>query len=98
MQLDHQLERDELEHTKKTLSQDIESMITRHKQTREQVEQEIWDKIDKNKEDQKLSFQRVIDNSMKQKSDLTLINNEHSQQSAVKKGLEINLNEKQSDF
>ena len=73
-------------------------MITRHKQTREQVEQEIWDKIDKNKEDQKLSFQRVIDNSMKQKSDLTLINNEHSQQSAVKKGLEINLNEKQSDF
>ena len=35
---DHQLEKDELEHTKKTLSQEIESMITRHKQTREQVE------------------------------------------------------------
>jgi hypothetical protein len=48
---DHQLEKDELEHTKKTLSQEIESMITRHKQTREEVEQEIWDTIDKIKED-----------------------------------------------
>lgn len=63
---DHQLEKDELEHTKKTLSHEIESMITRHKQTREQVEQEIWDTIDKIKEDQKEELARVIDNGMKQ--------------------------------
>lgn len=35
---DHQLEKDELEATKKALSQEIEVMITKHKQTREQVE------------------------------------------------------------
>ena len=71
------MEKDELEHTKKSLSQEIESMITTHKLTREQVEQEIWDTIDKIKEDQKEALARVIDNGMKQKSDLTLINNEH---------------------
>lgn len=76
---DHQLEKDELEQTKKSLSLDIENMITRHKQTREQVEQEIWDTIDKIKEDQKEALARVIDNGMKQKSDLTLINNEFKQ-------------------
>ena len=48
---DHQLEKDQLEHTKKTLSQEIENMITTHKLTREQVEQEIWDTIDKIKEE-----------------------------------------------
>lgn len=48
---DHQLEKDELEQNKKSLSLEIENMITRHKQTREQVEQEIWDTIDKIKED-----------------------------------------------
>ncbi len=77
---DHQLEKDELEHTKKTLSQEIENMIKRHKDTREAVEQEIWDTIDKIKEDQKEALARVIDNGMKQKSDLTLINNEYKQQ------------------
>jgi hypothetical protein len=32
---DHQLEKDELEQNKKSLSLEIENMITRHKQTRE---------------------------------------------------------------
>jgi predicted glycosyl hydrolase (DUF1957 family) len=84
---DHQLEKDELEHTKKTLSQEIESMIKRHKETRELVEQEIWDTIDKIKEDQKEALARVIDNGMKQKSDLTLINNEYKQQRAQREAL-----------
>lgn len=48
---DHQLEKDELEATKKALSQEIEVMITQHKETREKVEQDIWDSIDQLKED-----------------------------------------------
>ena len=95
---DHQLEKDELEHTKKTLSQEIESMITRHKQTREQVEQEIWDTIDKIKEDQKEALARVIDNGMKQKSDLTLINNEFKQQRAQKEALQNEITDMQSEL
>ena len=95
---DHQLEKDELEHTKKTLSHEIESMITRHKQTREQVEQEIWDTIDKIKEDQKEALARVIDNGMKQKSDLTLINNEFKQQRAQKEALQNEITDMQSEL
>ena len=62
---DHQLEKDELEATKKALSQEIEVMITQHKETREKVEQDIWDSIDQLKEDQKEILAKAVDNGMK---------------------------------
>ena len=50
---DHQLERDQLEATKKALSTEIEQLISQHKETRETVEAAIWDSIDKLKEEQR---------------------------------------------
>ena len=88
---DHQLEKDELEATKKALSQEIEVMITQHKETREKVEQDIWDSIDQLKEDQKEILAKAVDNGMKQRGDLTLTNNKFNKEKADKLGRTSNI-------
>jgi len=50
---DHQLEREQLEQTKQSLSSEIQHLISHHKSTREQVEAQIWDSIDQLKDQQK---------------------------------------------
>ena len=57
--------KDELESTKKSLSSEIEVMITKHKKERESVEQQIWDMIDEEKEKNKEELAKAIDNAMK---------------------------------
>jgi len=84
---DHQLEREELEASKRQLCQEIETLITEHKQSREQVDQQIWDSIDELKEKHKEDLALVIDNGMKQKGELTLINNEYNDRKQIKHSL-----------
>lgn len=81
---DHQLEKDELEDTKKALSKEIETLIEEHKKKREETESEIWETIDKLKDEQKETLAKAIDNGMKQKGELILINNSWNEQKAKK--------------
>ena len=73
---DQQLQKDELEAHKKSLSQTINTMIKDHKTKREKVENDTWEDIELIKEKNKEELAREIDQGMKQKSDLKLIKNE----------------------
>ena len=87
MHRDHQLEKDELEQSKKQLSAEIESMITEDKRIREKVEAESWEQIDRKKEIQKEELARMIDQGMKQKSELSLIATNFKQKKAEKENI-----------
>jgi hypothetical protein len=50
MHRDHQLQKDSLEERKKSLSAQIEEMITMHASVRENVEMDSWDRIDRLKD------------------------------------------------
>lgn len=76
---DHQLEREQLEQTKQSLSSEIQHLISHHKSTREQVEAQIWDSIDQLKDQQKQILTHQIDTGMRQKAELTKQNAKHLQ-------------------
>ena len=81
---DQQLQKDELEATKKMLSETINTMIKEHKAKREKVEDDTWKDIELLKEKNKEELAREIDQGMKQKSDLKLIKNEQGLKEAEK--------------
>ena len=91
MKRDFELEKDELEHKKKELSAQIESMLAQHKIDRHKVENDKWEEIEAIKEQNKEDLADKIDKGMLEKASLTLIGNDFRERNNKKKGLINNI-------
>ena len=95
---DQIIERKDLEAQKKTLSQEIEQMVKRHKENREDVENETWENIEGIKEKNKVDLAMEVDRGMKQKSELTLIRNEYRHREQDMANLKKKISEQNTDL
>lgn len=93
---DQELERQELEAQKKSLSLEIEQMVKSHKENRERVENETWEQIESIKEKNKQELAMEVDKGMKQRTELILIKNKYRKEEMERETHRNTINEQQA--